>query len=301
MTKVAGRHDASPSRAAGAGNSRQTAKSAASQARPAQKAVAATRATAQDERADRYSHSQRPKASSQTADTVREEAVSIRSRRTQAGDRKNGGGHLSDAAWRTEVQKLITTHGVWGPSTDQLTKIRRSDLPATLRLVYDEMKNENIDGFTPEVFVAEVAGRKAYLFQDQFDGFSSYEIRDDAGHQIPLGRDRAFEAEARKRAQEEFERTRTHSSNPIADKWLKMQQADEEGTFITPPSSWDLKKPDKSLSSAGLKVYEEMSQPQVWKNPKDGSMLFREYDGAKDQFKYAVLDSKGKLLDRFTL
>lgn len=302
MTRVARRHDASPSHAA-AGDIRQTGKSAATaQARPAEEEPAsASRTAVQEDKADRYSQSQRPAASSQTADAVREEAVSIRSRRTRAADRKSGGEHLSDAAWRKQVQKLITTHGVWGPSTEQLTKIKRADLPVTLRHVYDKMKNENIDGFTPEVFVADVAGRKAYLFQDQFDGFTSYEIRDGAGHQIPLGRDRAFEAEERKRAQEEFEKTRRHSSDPIADKWLKMQQSDEEGTFITPPSSWDLQKPEKSLSSAGLKVYEQMGKPQAWKNPKDGSLLFRDYDGAKDQFKYAVLDPKGKLLDRFTL
>jgi hypothetical protein len=162
------------------------------------------------------------------------------------------------------------------------------------------MKSENIDGFTPDVFVADVAGRKAYLFQDQFDGFTSYEIRDGAGHQIPLGRDRAFEAEERKRAQEEFEKNRTHSSNPIADKWLKMQQSDEKGPSSRrrPLGAQEAGEEPRHRGAEGLRTD---GKPPVWKNPKDGSMLLRDYDGPKDQFKYAVLDSKGKLLERFTL
>jgi hypothetical protein len=71
MTRVAGRHDASPSHAA-AGDVRQTAKSAAaSQAAPAEKKPAAASRTAVQDKADRYSQSQRPAASSQTADAVR--------------------------------------------------------------------------------------------------------------------------------------------------------------------------------------------------------------------------------------
>lgn len=207
-----------------------------------------------------------------------------------------------EAKWHKKVTNAVKTQGVWGPSLDKATVVKPSQLPAKLKPVYDKMKKENIDGFTPRVEKLVVDGKPAYIFEDQFDGFTAYSIRDAAGHHIPLGRDRKFEAEEKKRADAEWERTRPRSANPTVDAWKKLTQVDEEGPYLTPAASWatKIRNPAAQLGAEGAKIWKQWDGAESWKNPKDGSILLRNYT-SQTGFEFADIGADKKLLEKFRL
>src|SRR5262249_11779116 len=120
--------------------------------KPAEAEKAGDSKKGQPAASDRFAASSAPGTSAPNDDAVREQAMAIRSRRASASDGQAAGDTLSYAAWTKEVQQRISSHGVWGPSTKDLTQLSPADLPPKLRQIYDKMKRDNLDGFTPNVY-----------------------------------------------------------------------------------------------------------------------------------------------------
>ena len=99
-----------------------------------------------------------------------------------------GAKKISDKTWRKHVAEFVsTTDGVWGPSKDGMTKVKKGDLNACLKSVYTGYAKSGAFDGTPDVFTAKVDGKSIYLFEVAADGATLYDLRDARCRELKMG------------------------------------------------------------------------------------------------------------------
>ncbi len=213
---------------------------------------------------------------------------------------------MTRAEWVSYAQKAASPSGVWGPSSEGTTLVKRDELPAAMKKIYDRWEKSSPED-TPQVFTFDVAGKPAFLMSQYSEWGTSFGLFDAAGKSIELKADVENTQREARRIQGAYDK---HFGAPDMKAWRGTVQHTEIGviknyrhnaTQLTGRALADVMKGEvKKGADAQKKEAKKDSQTEVFKNKTDGSLLVithaRDYRGPE---LFSLFDKKGTPVKQF--
>lgn len=204
----------------------------------------------------------------------------------------------SYASWVKALQREFQFSGPWGVNTLDASRVPRGELPRPIRAVFDRYF-KNFDG-TPEVFAREFEGRKTFSLtcHDGASGGTFVELFDWSGRKIPRRRSQAARAPS---TPTPAARAFPSDPDPVVDAWLKRGYLSGNRFDLHPDAlRIVVSQPQVDLGDRAAAVYNSCwaaQPPEVFRDPANGSLLFREYRwGADEGWYFNILNRQGDVL-----
>lgn len=181
---------------------------------------------------------------------------------------------LSRKDWMAYVSKAASTAGAWGPSDDGAKKVKRLDLPAPVRKIFDAWQKSDSED-KPEVVSFDVASKPAFVMSQYSEFGTSVGLFDAAGKSIPLKEDTVNVKRDRDRIQGIYTAA---FADPALKNWRSVVTHTDLGVSINYMNAGDLlekgKGAPKAAKDAAAKLAKELGRGSaIYRNKKDGSYL----------------------------